>query len=172
MVRFLLAGIALFSLNLFPFASAVEWTPADFDWDSLRCNDTVPSGLWMYKHATPETTDLSLLSADHATSVDAVGVQQISVSSALGFAWRAAGIAALGPTLADTIDSCKQTVNKEAGVGPCLKGVFGTVVSFGGAASASKDIGHAFGKLILPHRFLPDGTVDLVRVSSLYCASY
>lgn len=99
-------------------------------------------------------------------------MQRISVSSALGFAWRAAGIAALGPTLADTIDSCKQTVNKEAGVGPCLKGVFGTVVSFGGAASASKDIGHALGQLVLPHRFLPDGTVDLVRVSSLYCASY
>lgn len=53
MVRFLLVGIAVFALNLFPFASAVEWTPADFDWDSLRCNDTVPSSLWMYKHAAP-----------------------------------------------------------------------------------------------------------------------
>ena len=170
MVRLLPAGAALFGLSLIPFVSSeIQWTPPDFDWDSLRCNnDTVPSGLWMYKHAAPETTDLSLLSADHATSVDAAGVQLISISTALGFAWRAANAAAFGTSLSDTIDSCRQTVNQDAGVGPCLKGVFGTVVSFGGAASANKDIGVNLAKLLMPHRFLDDGTVDLVCAFSPY----
>ena len=44
------------------------------------------------------------------------------------------------------------------------KGIFGTVVAFGGAASASKDIGYQIARLLMPHRFRPDGTVDLVRV--------
>lgn len=77
----------LFSLGLIPFISAVEWTPADFDWNSLRVNDTVPSGLWIYKHEAPETTDLSVLSANHPTTVDSAGMEQITVMTALGFAW-------------------------------------------------------------------------------------
>lgn len=164
MVRLLSAGTAHFGLSLIPFVSAVEWTPANFDWDSLQANDTVPSGLWMYRHEAPKNTDLSVLSAHHPATVDEAGMQQVSVSTALGFAWRAAGIAAAGPSLSNTINSCKQTANKEAGVGPCLEGIFGTVVAFGGAASASKDIGYQIARLLMPHRFRPDGTVDLVRV--------
>ncbi|RJE24495.1 hypothetical protein PHISCL_03187 [Aspergillus sclerotialis] len=161
MVRLPSAGAALFGLSLIQFASSeIQWTPPDFDWDSLRCNDTVPSGLWMYKHAVPETTDLSLLSADHATSVDAAGVQLIGITTALGFGWRLANIAAFGTTLYDAVNSCQQTANKEAGVGPCLRGVFGSVVSFGGAASASKRLGKDIGKTLMPHRFFEDGTVN------------
>ena len=51
-----------------------------------------------------------------------------------------ASLPAFGLSLKNTINSCKQTANKEAGVGPCLEGVFGTVMAFGGAASASKNL--------------------------------
>ena len=73
-----------------------------------------------------------------------------------------ASLPAFGLSLKNTINSCKQTANKEAGVGPCLEGVFGTVMAFGGAASASKTLGHRIGRLMMPHRFLEDGTVNLV----------
>ena len=123
MVRLLPAGVAILGLSLIPFVSS-------FDGDSLQYNDYVPSSLGMCNHAVPETTDLSLLSADHITLVDAAREQLTSVSSALGFTWRAAAIAALGPWLSDAINSCKQTVNEEAGVGPCLTGALKTVVPF------------------------------------------
>lgn len=162
------AGMALCGLFWLPFASsAAEWTPADFDWDSLRVNDTAPSGLWMYKHEAPGTTDLSVLSANHPTTIDAAGSQQIGVLAALGFAWRVGTVAVFASSLKNTINSCKQTANEGAGVGPCLEGVMGTVFAFGGAASANKKALHKAGSLILPHRFLPDGTVDLVRVTDL-----
>ncbi|XHF96653.1 hypothetical protein AWENTII_000275 [Aspergillus wentii] len=155
--------IALAGLPLTPFVSAAanKFTPDDYDWDSLSANDTVASGLWMYSHEAPETTDLSTLSPTHPASVDEAGMQQVAVLAALGWAWRAASVASFGIALKDTIDSCKQTANKDAGVGPCLKGVFGTVMAFGGAASANKNLLHKAGRLVLPNRFLPDGTVDL-----------
>ena len=167
MVRFLHAGTALVSLSLVSLVSSVEWTPADFDWDSLRVNDTASSGLWMYKHEAPETTDLSALSVDHPMTANAAGVEQIGITTALGIAWRVASIPAFGLSLRNTINSCKQTANKEAGVGPCLEGVFGTVMAFGGAASASKNLGHRIGRTLMPHRFLEDGTVNLVCVLGL-----
>ena len=60
MVRFIHAGTALVSLSLVPLVSSVEWTPADFDWDSLRANDTASSGLWMYKHEAPKPQTFQL----------------------------------------------------------------------------------------------------------------
>lgn len=167
MVRFLPAGTALVGLSLVPFVSSVEWTPADFDWNSLRVNDTAPSGLWMYKHESPETTDLSALSVDHPMTADAAGAERIGITTALGIAWRVASLPAIGVSLKNTINACKQTANEEAGVGPCLEGVFGTVVAFGGAASASKDLGYRIDRLMMPHRFLEDGTVNLACVLSL-----
>lgn len=157
-------GTALCGLSLLPFVTSVEWTPADFDWNGLRVNDTAASGLWMYKHEAPDTTDLSMLSVDHPTTADAAGVQQIGLTTALGIGWRVASFPAFGLSLKNTINSCKQTANKEAGVGPCLEGVFGTIMAFGGAASATKNLGHRLGRVMMPHRFLEDGTVNLVCV--------
>lgn len=72
----------LFCLGLTQLGFAVEWSLADFDWNSLRLNDTVPSGLWIYKHEAPEKTDPSVLSASHPTAVDSAGMEQITVMAA------------------------------------------------------------------------------------------
>ncbi|KAJ5361942.1 hypothetical protein N7541_002786 [Penicillium brevicompactum] len=136
-------------------------TPDDFDWDDFTCNDTVASGLWMNRHEAPLTTDLALLPDHHPTKVDSVGVAQVAVVAALGWAWRAASVAAVGIGLKNTIHSCKQTADGDAGWGPCLEGLFTTVVGFGGAASAEKKLLHRGGRLLMPNRFLADGTVDL-----------
>lgn len=84
MVRIFPAWIALSGLTL--VVADTKWTPEDFDWDSLTCNDTVASGLWMNRHEAPLTTDLSLLPDHHPTNVDAVGNSQVAVLAALGWA--------------------------------------------------------------------------------------
>lgn len=88
----------------------------------------------MYKHEAPGTTDLSVLSANHPTTIDAAGSQQIGVLAVLGFAWRAGSVAVFASSLKNTVNSCKQTANEGAGISPCLEGVMGTVFAFGGAA--------------------------------------
>ena len=131
------AGMALCGLFLVPCASsAAEWTPADFDWDSLRVNNTAPSGLWMYKHEAPGTTDLSVLSANHPTTIDAAGSQQIGVLAALGFAWRVGTVAVFASSLKNTINSCKQTANGRCH-GDCLC-IWGRCISQQKSSSQSR----------------------------------
>lgn len=139
-----------------------KWTPAEFDWNDLQVNHTLENSMWMSKSDVLNTTNLSRVPTHLPTKLDVEGNELFPVAAALGLAWRAAGVAAFGIGLSDTIKSCKQTANKEAGVGPCLKGIFTTVVGFGGALSANKDLLHKGGSLILPNVFRPDGTVDLV----------
>ncbi|KAJ5312372.1 hypothetical protein N7508_003202 [Penicillium antarcticum] len=159
MVRIFPVWIALSGLSF--VVAGTKWTPENFDWDSLTCNDTIPSGLWMNRHEAPPTTDLSLLPDHHPTNINSVGISQVAVLAVLGWAWRGASLAAATIGLKNSVHSCKQTANGDAGWGPCIEGLFTTVVGFGGVASAERKLLHRGGRLIMPNRFLADGTVDL-----------
>ncbi|OQE80902.1 hypothetical protein PENNAL_c0043G08087 [Penicillium nalgiovense] len=118
MVRIFPAWIALSGLAL--VMADTKRTPEDFDWNSL--------------------TYLSLLPDHHPTNVNSVGDSQVAVLVALGWAWRAASVAATGIDLKNTIRSCKQTANSDSGCGPCIEGLFTTAIGFGGVASANKKL--------------------------------
>lgn len=67
-----------------------------------------------------------------------------------------------GISVKNTVNTCKQTSNKEASVYECLEGVFSTTIAFGGAASALKKIGKTSLGYLFPHRFADNGVVEIV----------
>lgn len=123
-----------------PFAFSVvdKWTPDYFDWNraEIKTSPGSYSGIWMDSQAIPNTINVTGLVRAPRTDID--GHEFIAVAAFLGFAWRAASIAIAGVSLHDTIKTCNQTVNQQASAGYCVKGVFGTIMAFGGAYSATK----------------------------------
>ena len=155
-----LAALGLFYLlPCLTFAIVDKWTPEDFDWDGAFVNDSIPSGLSMRVDEAPETTDLMNMPM---TSDSESSVQFVSIAAFFGFSWRVASVAVAGISAKNTVNTCKQTSNKEASVYECLEGVFSTTIAFGGAASALKKIGQTALGYLFPHRFADNGVVEIV----------
>lgn len=159
-----LAGLLIgFSLLGQGAALVDKWTPEGFDWSGpphMRSPDA-PTGLWMNGSNIPSTTDVAIFKANNHTTTD-IGVHQFfAIVPFLGIAWRVANIAAAGIALKNTINTCKQTAGGTNSAYKCAEGVFTTALAFGGAYSAAKKLGGQAGRYLFPHRFLPDGTVNL-----------
>lgn len=67
-----------------------------------------------------------------------------------------------GISIKNTVNTCKQTSNKEVSVYDCLEGVFLTAIAFGSAASALKKVGQSARGLLFPHRIPNNGVVEIV----------